>query len=71
VGKRGFHGLMGPLRQVRWPDKFNTSNIDRYDGFNNPKEFIQVYQAIIEAVGRDDRVKASFLPTVLTAVARL
>jgi hypothetical protein len=29
-----------------------------------------VYQTIIEVVGGDDRVKANFLPTALTGVAR-
>jgi hypothetical protein len=29
-----------------------------------------VYQTIIEATGGDDRVKANFLPTVLTGAAR-
>jgi hypothetical protein len=43
VGKGGFRTLAGPLRQVRWPDKFKTGNIDRYDGSSNPEEFIQVY----------------------------
>jgi hypothetical protein len=30
VGKSGFHALAGSLKQVRWPDKFKTGNIDRY-----------------------------------------
>jgi hypothetical protein len=29
-----------------------------------------MYQTVIEAVGGDDRVKANFLPTVLTGAAR-
>jgi hypothetical protein len=70
MGKSGFRALVGPLRQVRWPDKFKTSNIDRYDGSNNPKEFIQVYQIIIEAARGDDRVNANFLPTELTGTTR-
>jgi hypothetical protein len=70
MGRSGFRALVGPLRQVRWPDKFKTGNINWYDGSNNPKEFIQVYQTVIEAVGGDDRVKANFLPMVLTGVAR-
>jgi hypothetical protein len=70
VGKGGFHALAGPLKQVWWPDKFKTGNIDRYDGSSNPKEFIQVYQTIIEAVGGNDRVKANFLPMALTGAAR-
>jgi hypothetical protein len=56
--------------QVRWPDKFKTGNIDSYDGSSNPKEFIQVYQTVIEPAGGDNRVKANFLSTTLTGVAR-
>jgi hypothetical protein len=48
-----------------------TGHIDRYDGSSNPEEFIQVYQTVIEAAGGDDRVKANFLPTVLSGAARL
>jgi hypothetical protein len=70
MGKSGFCALVGPLRQVQWPDKFKTGNIDRYDGSSNPEEFIQVYQTIIEATGGDDRVKANFLPTVLNGAVR-
>jgi hypothetical protein len=36
------------LRQVVWLDKFKTGHIDKYDGSNNPKEFIQVYHNVIE-----------------------
>jgi hypothetical protein len=57
---------VGPLKQVWRADKFKTGNIDRYDGSNNPEEFIQVYQTVIEAAGEDDQVKANFLPTTLT-----
>jgi hypothetical protein len=42
MGKSGFRALTGPLKQVQWPDKFKTSNIDRYDDSSNPEEFIQV-----------------------------
>jgi hypothetical protein len=61
---------VGPLRQVWWPDKFKTGNIDRYDDYSNPEEFIQVYQTVIKAAGGDDRVRANFLPTSLTSAAR-
>jgi hypothetical protein len=61
---------VGPLRQVRWSDKFKTGNIDKYDGSSNPDEFIQVYQTIIEAAGGDGQVKNNFLPTALIGTAR-
>jgi hypothetical protein len=70
VGKSGFRALAGVLRQVRWPDKFKTGNINQYDGSSNPEEFIQAYQTITEAAGGDDSVKANFLPTTLADAAR-
>jgi hypothetical protein len=70
MGRSGFRALVGPLRQIRCPDKFKTDNIDWYDVSSNPEEFIQVYQTIIEAVGGDDRVKTNFLSTALTGAAR-
>jgi hypothetical protein len=70
MGKSGFRALAGPLRQVRWPDKFKTDNNDWYDGSSNPGKFIYVYLIIIEAAVGDDRVKANFLPTALTGAAR-
>jgi hypothetical protein len=68
--RSGFRALAGPLRQVRWTDKFKTSNIYRYDDSSNPEEFIQVYQTVIEVAGGDDRVKVNFLSTTLTGAAR-
>jgi hypothetical protein len=70
MGRSGFRALAGPLRQVRWSDKFKTGNIDRYDGSSNPEEFIQMYQTVIEAVEGDDQVKANFLPTALIGAAK-
>jgi hypothetical protein len=69
-GRSDFRALAGPLREVRWPDKFKASNIDWYDNSNNPEEFIQVYQTVIEATKGDDRVKANFLLMTLTDAAR-
>jgi hypothetical protein len=69
--RSGFRALVEPLSEVRWPAKFKTDHIDQYNGSINPEEFIQVYQTIIKAVGRDDRVKSNFLHTALSGVAKL
>jgi hypothetical protein len=60
---------VGPLREVWWPAKFKASHIDQYDDSSNPKEFIQVYQTVIEVIGGDDRVKTNFLHTALSGAA--
>jgi hypothetical protein len=65
-----FRALAGPLREVRWPAKFKACHIDQYDDSNNPEEFIQVYQTVIEVAGGDDWVKANFMHTVLSGAAR-
>jgi hypothetical protein len=62
--------LAAPLKDVRWPDKFKTEHIDKYDGSSNPEEFIQIYQTVIETAGGDDRVKANYLPTILSDAIR-
>jgi hypothetical protein len=62
--------LAEPLRQVQWPDKLKTGNIDRYDNSTNSEKFIQLYQTVVEAAGGDDRVKANFLPMALTGAIR-
>jgi hypothetical protein len=69
-GGGGFHALAPSLRLVVWPEKFKARHIDKYDGSSNPKEFIQVYHTIIKAVGGDDRVKANYLLTALSGMAR-
>jgi hypothetical protein len=69
-GRGGFCALAPPLSQVVWPEKFKARHINKYDGSNKPKEFIQVYHTVIEAVEGDDRVKANYLPTALSSAAR-
>jgi hypothetical protein len=61
---------VGPLTEVRWPTKFKACHNYQYDDYSNPEEFIQFYQTIIEADSGDDRVKANFLHTILSGVAR-
>jgi hypothetical protein len=65
-----FCALAPEIRQVAWLDKFKPGPIDKYDGSSNPKEFIHVYHTIIEATDSDDWVKANYLPTVLSGMAK-
>jgi hypothetical protein len=56
------------LRRVVWPAKLKARPIEKYDRATNPKEWIQIYSMVIEALG-DDYVKANYLPTVLQGLA--
>jgi hypothetical protein len=69
-GRGSFCDLAPPLRQVVWPEKFKAGHIDKYDRSSNPEEFIHVYHVVIKVEGGDDRVKANYLPTTLSSVAR-
>jgi hypothetical protein len=70
IGRSVFRALAGPLKEVRWLVKFKVGHINQYDGSSNLKEFIQVYQTVIKAAGRDDWVKANFLHTALSRAAK-
>jgi hypothetical protein len=65
-----FYALALELRQVAWLEKFKFWPINKYDGSNNPKEFIQVYDMVIETTGGDDQVKANYLSMILSGAAR-
>jgi hypothetical protein len=69
-GRDDFRALAPSLKQVVWPNKFKVGHIDKYDGSSNLEEFIQIYHTVIEVTGGDDRVKANYLPTTLSSVAR-
>jgi predicted ATP-binding protein involved in virulence len=70
VSRGALRALAPALKQDVWPDKFRAGLINKYDGSSNPKEFIQVYHMVIEVVGGYYRVKANYLPTTLSGVAR-
>jgi hypothetical protein len=66
----GFRALPLTLRLVTWPDKFKPGSIYKYDGSSNLEEVIQIYHMVIEAAWEDDKVKANYLLTTLSGVAR-
>jgi hypothetical protein len=67
-GRGSFCALAPSLRQVVWPEKFKAGHINKYDGSNNPEEFIHIYYTVIEAARGDNWVKTNYLPTILSNV---
>jgi hypothetical protein len=49
------------LRRVCWPINFKLTGIDKYDGFTNPAEWLEVYHFTIKAVGGDSYVMTKLL----------
>jgi hypothetical protein len=58
------------LKRVHWPLNFKLSGIEKYDGSTNPAEWLEVYQLIIEAAGRDSYVMANYFPVCLSSSTR-
>jgi len=54
---------------VHWPEKFRPAPIKKYDGTDNPDEFLQIYTTVVEAAGGTHRVMANYFPTALTGSA--
>ena len=43
--------------------------MDKFNGTQNPLEFLQIYTTAIRAAGGDENVMANYLPTVLEGSA--
>jgi hypothetical protein len=65
-----FCALAPSLRPVVCLDKFKVRHINKYDGSINLEEFIQVYHTVTKAAGGDNWVKANYLSTTLSSMAR-
>jgi hypothetical protein len=58
------------LKRVCWPLNFKLSGIEKYDGFTNPADWLEVYRLTIEAAGGDSYVMANYLPVCLSSSTR-
>jgi hypothetical protein len=58
------------LNRVWWPLNFKPSRIEKYDGYTNPADWLEVYQLTIEATSGVSYVIANYLPICLSSLAR-
>jgi hypothetical protein len=70
VSRVGCAALTDHLRAVALPSKFRPHLPEKYDGYINPSEFLQVYITTIMAAGGNDAVMASYFHVALTGPAR-
>ena len=66
----GCRAFTHDLRRVCWPDKFRSAPIEKYDGSDNPEEFLQIYTTVLEAAGASSKVMANYFLTAVTGSAR-
>ena len=50
---------------MRWPEKFRPTPIEKYDGSDNPDEFLQIYTTVVEAASGTPMVMANYFPMAL------
>ena len=70
VATAGCRAFTSKLRSVAWPGKFKPDLPPRYDGTDDPAEFLQLYELGIEAANGDEKVMANWFPMALKDGAR-
>ena len=58
------------LRQVQWLPKFRPKMLPRYNGAEDPAAFLHAYEEEVWADGKEDKVKANWLPMALVGETR-
>jgi hypothetical protein len=53
------------LRQVVWPKNFKLEKLRKYDGKENPKNQITLYEITVRSASGDEHVMTNYLPFVL------
>jgi hypothetical protein len=66
----GCMALAPHLRMVVWLHKFQPHLSEKYDGMDNPIEFLQIYSTFILVAGRNGAIMANYFPIALTGTAR-
>jgi hypothetical protein len=53
------------LRQVIWPKNFKLEKLSKYNGKENPENWITLYEITVRSASSDEHVMANYLPFVL------
>lgn len=58
------------VRYVTLSEKFKLSNMESFDGTQNPSEFLWIHTTTVRAIGGDEMVMANYSPIVLNGSAK-
>jgi uncharacterized protein YifN (PemK superfamily) len=53
------------LRQVIWPCNFKLEKLKKYDGKENPENWITLYEIVVRSATGDEQVTVNYFPVVL------
>ncbi|GJN34732.1 hypothetical protein PR202_gb23423 [Eleusine coracana subsp. coracana] len=67
----GIKAYIPRLRIARWPKRFKSVPIEKYDGQTNPREWLQLYSTAIRSAGGDSYVMVNYLPVCLDPAVRI
>jgi len=48
-----------------WPHNFKLEKLKKYDGKENPENWITLYEIAVHSAARDEHVMANYFPVVL------
>ena len=64
-GSPGLKQFSSHLRQVVWPRNFKLEKLKKYDGKENPKNWITLYEIVVRSAMGDKHVMGNYFPVVL------
>ena len=64
-GPPGLRQFSSHLHQVIWPRNFKLKKLKKYDGKENPENWITLYEITVRSAAGDEHVMANYFPVVL------
>ena len=65
LGPPGLRQFSSHLCQVIWPRNFKLEKLKKYDGKENPENWITLYEIAVLSAAGDEHVMANYFPVVL------
>jgi hypothetical protein len=62
----GFPAIVSSIRAKACPAKFKLANIDKFDGKQDPGQWLHLYSTAVQAVGGNSNDKVNYFPVALT-----
>jgi hypothetical protein len=61
----GFSAIVRSIRERPWPAKFKPAHIDKFNGKQNPEQWLRLYSTAVQAAGGNNDDKVNYFPVAL------